>query len=316
MQTEILELDTTVETKPSNVEMKETQAANAAGTTEQLPSETTETQDTATTEVETAKVESTSDEPTDAVAFVELDGEKIPLSQLKKWKEDFSNDSKWRDKNRRESEELNRKRQELAPLELLKPYLEQRPEILQQILTPPKQRNYESELTAHYGKRPDGTDYNAYVQWEQGRDQLIREQAKTEALFEARTVLSQEAARSFNNSLEADARTKYVDGGKLTHEEFGRAINWIVENVNLSKGQAPKEAFDVAYMVLYKDKYERDIKLDASRKAIAPILRATTGGEDAGKRKPAVTPTEEDEVDSDFINAVRYNSKGKWTKLQ
>jgi len=307
METTVIEPDKTVE---SNVGGEGQQVAETA-TEETQPEETTESAEQHTEEVETQQ-----EEP-----VIELDGEKIPHSQIKKWKEDYANDSKWKDKNKRESEELNRKNERVRRLELLEPMLEQHPEVLQQLFTPTKPRDFDAELKAHYQKRPtanvDGTvDINAYNEWEYHKDILLSERASTLGRQQAEEKIQQSEAKLHNDRIEQDAYEKYVKSGKITDDEFRDAARFIVENVAVKNGKVPAGAFDMAYKIKFEERWLSEMKIDATKKATEQVFKAQKGASEPGKKLPSSPPkTPQDKEDDEFVKRVKQRAGTSYTKL-
>lgn len=299
METTILENDTTP--TESNVVKEE-----AVETPEKVS-----TVETPESPEQPAKEEPQKEEPT-----FEVDGEKYTASQIKKLKEDFDNDSKWKDKNRRESEELNRKRQELQPLELIRPFLEQRPELLQEFFKPKQSRDFDKELQAHYDSRAalprddaGNFDYRAFSEWELKRDRLNADRASNMSQEAARKELQQAEVRSYSESLEARWHKEFVVSGKLSEQEFVDSIRWVVDNVNAKGGKIPENAMAMAYKTIHEDKYLREVKLDATKRAIAPIMKAKSSITGDGKNQTDAERTDENEDDSSFVNVVRARTK-------
>lgn len=247
---------------------------------------------------------------------VKIGGQEVPLSKAEQALKDYGNDQAWKDKNRRESEELNARRKRVERLELLEPMLEQRQDIVQQLFAPKPQRNIDAELAEHYSKRPtDQYDAAQVSAWEMKRDILNSDKIRMETESRIESVRAREEARLHNERVESQAAERYVKPGKVDQDDFQRMTDWIIQNLNLSSGKAPANAYDVAYRALYADRFERDIRADATRRSVAPLRAATSGGADAGlsQRTPPPTATEAD--DNDFIRSVKDMSKGQYTKL-
>jgi len=301
MATTILEADTTVESNVSTEEVKTSPEKEVV----------TETQEVSEQPTQEETPVATQEEPT-----FELDGEKLTATQIRKLKEDYENDTRWQAKNRRESEEINNRKRELGPLELIKPYLEQRPDILQEILKPKPTRDFDKELRDHYDAREnlprtaDGSnyDYRAYTAWELEKDRLTTERASTLSLEAAQKQLHQADVRDYSNNLEQKWNKEYVTSGKLNQEEFLRSLQWIVQNVNARNGKIPEDAMRIAYRELFEEKYLREVKLEATKKSIAPILKAKQSVAD-GKTKQDVVRTDTDEADDSFVKAVRTRTR-------
>lgn len=246
----------------------------------------------------------------------DVDGEKLTLSEIKRLREDYANDSKWRDKNRRESEELNTLRKKLAPLELILPQIEQRPEVLQQLFAPKKSKDFDSAMREHYAKRPDGTDLQAYTQWEIQKDNLIREQSTSQAEEMAYSKAQKEIASRHNNETESYGREKYVANGKLNSQEWEEMNRWIVDNIHAPNGMYDKRAYDIAFKTVFEDRWLADVKIKATKDAVEPLKIAKTGGAETGRTKPPIQPTPDDEKNQAFVEAVRQSKRDKWMNLK
>lgn len=235
----------------------------------------------------------------------EVDGEKLTASQIKKLKEDYTNDSKWKARNQAEAEANKKARLEVAQLEYLKSVLEQRPEILQQLIAPPVKRDFDRELQEHYANVPSEYDQAALIQWNLKRDSLIREQAASMANEVYQKQSQERDSREYHSRLERAWKEKYVDSGKLTPEEFSSDLQWVVANVNPHNGKIPEQAFDHAFKILHEDKYLSGVKLEATQKAVGPILKAKASVTNNGNKQRETAPTVEDDLDNDFVQRVK-----------
>lgn len=304
METTIIEPDKTVE---SNVSVEVEPKAEPV-TEEVQPTESVE-----------QPVEETETRPEEPV--VELDGEKIPHSQIKKWKEDYANDSKWKDKNKRESEELNRKNERVRRLELLEPMLEQHPEVLQQLFTPTKPTDFDAELKAHYQKtlpvnpetgRP--TD-ESLTQWNYDKDILLSNRAEALATKRAEEKLQQSEAKSHNDRVEQSAYEKYVTSGKITDDEFRDVARFIVENIAIKNGKVPDNAFDTAYKIKFEERWLSEMKIDTTKKATEQVFKAQKGASEPGKKLPSTPPkTPLDKEDDEFVRRRKVIAGKDWIK--
>lgn len=278
---------------------------------------------------ETQKVEETSTADTQETqkeaeeATIEVDGEKIPLSQLKKWKEDYTNDSKWKANNQRDSETIKRDRErisveanEIAQLRLLKPYLEQRPEILQQLFAPKPTRDYDAELRDLYSKQPDQTmNPQEYVNWQYQKDLLLRDSITQKSSEESRRTAELRFAQQHNLDVEQYGQDTYLSKGKVSQGEFASMTQWILENVNPKGGKYDKAAYDVAYKTLFEDKWLQEKEISAAKKAVSSLSKTTTDGANGGIRKTKQEVSPQEESDEEFIRVVREKRKGKWLTL-
>lgn len=283
-----------------------------------------ETPEPAVTEVQTeevveqpTEVETPPEEPT-----VELDGEQVPLSQVKKWKEDYANDSKWKDKNRREGESINQQKERYRRLELLEPLIEQHPEVLQSLFTPTKPRDFDAELKAHYQKQlptnPETgrLDDNAVAQWNYEKDILLSNRAEALAYNRAKEQTQQSEAKSHNERIETEAYDKYVKSGKITDDEFKDAARFIVENVAIKNGKVPSNAFDVAYKIQFEERWLSEMKIDQTKKATEQIFKAQKGASEPGKKLPTTPPkTPQDKDDDEFVKRGKARVGKDWIKL-
>jgi len=276
--------DTTVgKTNESNVESQE-----KTETVETESEETKETPTEQTTESATSEEESQ----------VEIDGEKVPVSKLKEWKEAYGNDSRWKDKNRKESERINAEKRELDSLKLLKPALEQRPDILQQLLAP--KRDIDAEVQSHYGRRPDPyADPNQFAQWEYVKDQLLREQTT----FHLQAQTKQDYARAeavrtndevFQSGHSAYFKEKLVDG-----PEFMDMQRWIMENVKDRHGAYPKNSFDIAFAALYPERKMRSEKVQTVKDVLKSQEKAVPAKKEGVQKTE--TQSELNESESAFV---------------
>jgi hypothetical protein len=106
-----------------------------------------------------------------------------------------------------------------------------------------------------------------------------------------------------------------VGGGKVSEEEFSEMTSFISQNVLPKDGRYPDNVYDYAFKILHEDKWLESKMADVKKRTIAPILKASVVSQNAGKNKPQVQTTEEDELDADFTKAVRAKNKGKWISL-
>lgn len=241
---------------------------------------------------------------------VEIGGEKLSAKQILEWKEKYGRDSKWVQQNEARAAELNRQEEELRQLRLLKPYLEQRPDVLQQLILPKQERNYDQELQNLYNNKPDPNIYpNEYLQWELQKDLLRDERAIYLSEKKAEARLQQQYSQAENMKIETDARAKYLSNGVVSQPEYTKMTEWIFQNVQPRNGVYPKESYDVAFKILYEDKFLSQIKLDTAKKQVAPLLR-TTNPQDNGTHKPRVAKTDDDIKDDAFISAMKERQKG------
>ena len=313
----LLEDDGTTEATQSNATDEQSTQSTRETPTEQVTGTETQKQGEQTSEAGAEEAEGRASgtqqqsEPT-----INIGGKEVPLSRAQKALADYENDNAWKDKNRRESEELNARRERVKRMELLEPLIEKRPEILQTLFAPAPTRNYDTELAEHYAAQPDAFDSNATAQWMMKRDQLLLE--KQQSLMDAKieSVRAKEEARLHNERVEMSADEKYVKTGKVTPEEKRQLTEWILENTNTPyTGKAPANAYDLAYRVVFADRYERDIREDAVKRATEPIKRAQSGGADAGFTQRTAPVSSSDAEDNAFLSRVKEMNRGSHTKL-
>ena len=247
--------------------------------------------------------------------MVTVNGEQVPASKVAQLLKDYENDSKWKARNQAESEAIKRQRSELAQLEFLKSQIEQRPDVIQALLTPQKAKDYDAELRDLYSKRPDPLDSQELSRWEMAKDNLLYEKAKADSMREGADRMAKAAAVEHANSLERSGYKEFVGGGKISEDEFRVMTKFISENIRPVNDRYPDNSYQIAYKILHEDKWLESIRTDAAKKSIAPLLKATVRNADAGKTKPQVQETEEDEANEDFAKSIRANSKGKWIAL-
>lgn len=277
---------------------EETQESNSSiETVVEITEESVETPETDEAQKEQTEATETVAEPT-----VEIDGEQVPISEVKRLREEYKNDSNWKDKNRRTSEELNAQRKELAQLELIKPLIEQHPEILQQLFTPKQNQNFETELQAHLSQEPDATqDWNAWRAWNFKKDELAVKVSEERAVNRLRTENLKRDADDHNLRLSNQAAKDFVDSGKATREEVQEMANWIVANIKDKNGRYPDNAFDIAYKAtMNSDKEIRQAKLDATKSVQKSIEKAKPADSVNGANKRDQM-TAEDIEEQEFI---------------
>lgn len=295
----VIENDDT--TSESNVESQEQAEVQTESEGTPLPGET---------QTEETQVEQTvSDTPTKTESpepVVEIEGEKVPVSKLKEWKEAYGNDSKWKDKNRREAERINAEKRELEALKLLKPALEQRPDILQQLLTP--KRDIDAEVQAHYGRRPDAyADPQAFAQWEYVKDQLLSEQTTTRLQTQAKQEMARENANRANEELYQSGVASYYKEKLVDASEFADMQRWIMENIKDKHGVYPKNSFDVAFAALHPERKMRTEKIETVKSVLKSQQQAVPAKQ-PGVQK-AETTSELTESESAFVAEMRARQK-------
>jgi hypothetical protein len=289
---------------------------------EEASPETTETVETADTdevveedgqespeETDGEATETSQDEPT-----VELDGEKIPLSQIRKMRQDYANDSKWTEKNTKRAQELSEKEKRLAKFELLESQLEQRPEVLQELFKPKPQRDFNAEVQAINNARPDpNVDWNGYVNWENARTRLIAEQVAHEQVQQVQAAQSQELARQHNINLLTTSREKYKE--KLSDEEFQQAAKFIEQTILPQNGKYPHNSFDIAYYTLFADRAIREAKTGVAKNIATSMSKAVpASGNRSGVSTTIPRQSQQDKDDDDFAALVKERYSGSTRK--
>lgn len=251
--------------------------------------------------VEEEKQPSSQEEPE-----VEVNGEKVKVSQLLEWRKSAENEAKWQKSNTLKAQEIATEKKRLAEAEVLYNILQKDPQRLQKILAPEPERNFDVELQAHYQKRPT-EDPNEYVRWELEKDRLIAEKASSEAFNRAKQQASVEVAKTHNDSIVKTAYEKYH--GKVDEEEFKAMTEWIVDNVKAGNNNMyPQGAYDIAYSVLHGSRAMEEAKLAAAKSVAKSIEKAKPASGETGKLKqPDKDP--QDEEDSAFAEEVHARHK-------
>ena len=250
---------------------------------------------------ETPKTEALPDEPT-----VEVDGEKIPLSQVKKWREDTGNDSKWRLKNEQRSAELSRKEQELATLtRLVQPLIE---DAIRAKAAPQASKNYEAELAAWEQKRPDDPFSPEFKEWDKQRLQMVREQTREESIAAVEQKISERESTSNNSRIETEAFEKYSKKG-VDEQGFRDMAEWIKSNLNRGPKGYPANCFDIAYRELHQEEVVAEAKVKSTEEVRKSVLNAKPAKPETGVNKKIETPTPEEQEDAEFV--ARVNSRNK-----
>jgi hypothetical protein len=288
-----------------------TQESNAGAETV----ETVSTETAASEETQGAQPEAQTAGETAKEQEFEIDGEKFTASQIRAFKKDYANDSSWKDKNRRESEDLNKRKERVARLELIAPILEQRPEVLQQLFAPKQERNLQAELSALSAQRPDPyTDFPAYEAWQERKQDLKNAIKEEEVLGRAKHEYMRGLAEQHNLSIEKDARERYVNAEKVSEEDFQNKLTpWIVRTLKPdADGRYPAESYDLAYRMLYGDREVRTGKLEAAQRTVQQIDKAKPADTAPGARRAETQKTERELEDEAFVEeAKRFAPKKK-----
>ena len=206
-------------------------------------------------------------------------------------------------------QELEARSSRVTEAELYARLLEQRPDLKQQLFAPQATRDFTKELGDHYAQMPDAYDRDGMAQWSLKRDTLIAEKSTADLEARARIQSVQSEAYAHNERIEGEAKKKYVESGSINAYEFENMAKWILDNVQLKGGKAPAEAFDVAFQVLHREKFEENIRLDAAGKALGPLGRnkGVVRGADSGLTSRTPAKTSEQMQDDEFIQ--RMNSR-------
>jgi hypothetical protein len=247
------------------------------------------------------KQPSSQDEPE-----VEIEGEKVKVSQLKEWREAAENREKWQKSNTQKAQEIASERKRLAEAEAIYNVLQKDPQKLQKILAPEPERNFDAEWMQIQKERPT-EDPQAYFAWEQKKDQFLMERAAEVASQKARQEAAQETAQKFNNELVGSAYEKYK--GEVDDDGFTTMTQWVKDNLRPSQGGAyPKTSYDIAFSVLYGDKTVTKAKLEAAKSVAKSIEKAKPASGDTGKLKqPDKEPLDDD--DAAFADEVHARHK-------
>lgn len=273
-----------------------------------VPTQTSGDAPQAPEQSETPETPATSPEAAAPQEF-DVEGEKVTAAQIKEWKEKYGRDSKWVQSNEARAAELNRQEEELRQLRALKPLLDQRPDVIQQLVQPRQQRDFDAELRNLYANRPDpNIDYNGYLNWEYQKDTLNREATAYTLQKQTEQKYLTQKAEEENSRVIDYGKQKYLDSKTVDASEFVRMTNWIDHNYKTQNGIVPKEAYDIAFKVLFEDKFLSQVKIDTAKRAVSPLLKTTQS--DNGINKPRVAKTEQDLQDDSFISAMKERSKG------
>jgi hypothetical protein len=239
-------------------------------------------------------------------AVVEIDGQKLTAKELKEWQEAYRNKSEWQKSNTQKAQEIAVQRKEMEEAIAINTLLKSKPELKQRLFTPEPERNLQSELDAHYGKRPEVYG-DEYIQWEKTRDRLVSETAALEGYKRARTEAQQQITQQHNDSVVNTAYEKYK--GKLSEDEFRSSADWVLKNIRADQGMYPQNAFDVAYAVLHGPRDMTDAKINATKSVIRSIEKAKPASGEQGSLKPTEKISPEDEEDEAFAQEVKARMK-------
>jgi len=282
---------------------------NESETTEQVE-KTNEPQEQAseveqTSEVaeETPQEKPVESQPQSAEPTIEIDGQAVPVSRAKEALEKYANDEKWTAKNTQRAQELAEKERTLQRKLMYADLVEQRPDLIPQLLAPKQTRDIDAELRNHWASRPD--PYSAeYPQWEYTKDMLLYEKAKTDGAKESEARFSTLTATTRNETLEKSAWAKLQ--GKVSWDEFVQMAGYIKQTIRPDQhGAYPENSFDVAYRTLFWDKAIEESKLEATKRASDSIAKAKPASSLTGASKPHEQKTQTDEEDEAFAREIQ-----------
>ena len=244
--------------------------------------------------------------PQEEEAVVEIDGQKLTAKELKEWQEAFKNKSEWQKSNTQKAQEIAAQRKEMEEAIAINTLLKSKPELKQRLFTPEPERNLQSELDAHYGKRPEVYG-DEYIQWEKTRDRLVSETAAIEGYKRARLEAQQQITQQHNDNVVNTAYEKYK--GKLSEDEFRASADWVLKNIRAENGMYPQSAFDTAYAVLHGSRDVTDAKINATKSVIRSIEKAKPASGEQGTLKTTEKISPEDEEDEAFAAEVKARMK-------
>lgn len=307
METTILE--------PHDTPPEATPAAPIEGQEVSPPSPPKEGEQPATPETPVA---ATPTAPAPPEPTFEVDGEKLTASQIRELREKYQRDSKWIQTNESRAAELNRQEEELRQIRAIKPLLEQRPDIVQQLFQPTPQRNFDAEMQQLYAQEPDRfQDPQGYVAWKMREAQVVSDRTAALLQNQNRQEYEQRQAFEHNTQTEQYGKEKYLNNKIVTPAEFSRMNAWIVENVRSNNGRYSKEAYDVAFKTLFEDKFVENVKLNAVKQAIAPLKNEKPQNSAVGIKPQEVQTTPDEEEDQALVKRVRaLNPKYKRLEMQ
>jgi hypothetical protein len=274
----------------SNVEVKE--ETKVEETSEAKKEEVETTEGAATQETETAVEEKVEKEAT-----VELDGQQIPLSQVKEALDVAKNQKDWLRNNTQKAQELADQKRQLQEFAYIAEQVKARPEILQQLFAPKPERDIDAEIRQMYAQRPIDFSSQEYVNWDYQVRTLEAEKVQQNILKQSQEHFSKTEAMRHNDTVYADGLSKYKE--KTNADEFQQMSQWILQNVRPDQGgRYPKTAYDTAYRELFFEKAISEAKLEATRSVGKSIANAkpASGAPGATKRTETKTPEELDEM--------------------
>jgi hypothetical protein len=301
METAVIERDDTPEVIP-------TPAPESTPTPESDASPEKEAKEPAdSTEPETTPEVPANDEPS-----FEVDGEKLTPTQIREWRKKYDRDTKWVQANEERSAQLKRDETEISALRALKPYLDQRPDVLQQLFTPKPERNFDTEIQQLYQYRPLDTGSQEYVNWDYQVRNLYAEKAEARASHAAEEKYATQTAQQSNSVIERAAWTAYKE--KVSQEDFVKMADYIKGNIRQGQfGAYPENCFDIAYRSLFWDKELERTRLETAQKAAKTISNAKPANPIQGVNKPRVELTEDDEADERYVQLMKERRLRKTT---
>jgi hypothetical protein len=231
---------------------------------------------------------------------VEVNGEKVKVSQLLEWRKSAENEARWQKSNTLKAQEIATERKRLAEAEVLYNMLQKDPARLQKILAPEPERDFDAELQAHLRKRPT-EDPDAYLRWEAEKDSLLVEKASALAYAKTHQQASQEIAKKHNDSIVNAAYDEYK--GKVDEGEFRAMADWVVQNIKSENNMYPEHSFKIAYQVLHGGRDVEKAKLEAAKSVGRSIEKARpASGNDGKLKQPDKEPRDED--DDAFVDEI------------
>jgi hypothetical protein len=239
-------------------------------------------------------------------AVVEIDGEKYTASQLKEWQDDHKNKSEWQKSNTLKAQQTAAERKELEEAIAINTLLKSKPELKQRLFTPEPERDFDTELKAHYGKRPEVYG-DEYIRWEYERDKLVSEQAGRDAYKRAQTEVQQQNARQHNDTVVNTSYEKFR--GKVSDEEFKGMAEWVLKNVRSDNNMYPQNSFEIAFAVLHGNRAVEDAKISSVKSVVKSLERAKPASGEQGSLKPTTTISPEDADDEAFYAEVQARKK-------
>jgi len=285
----------------SNVETQvETKAEE---TSEGKKEEVETTEGAATQETETV----TEEKPAEKEATVELDGQQIPLSQLKEALDIAKNQKEWNRKNTQSAQEIADQKRQLQEAAYIAEQVKSHPEILQQLFAPKPERDIDAEIRQMYAQRPVEFNSQEYVNWDYQMRMLESEKVQQNVLKRSQESLSRTTAKEHNDTVYAEGLEKYRE--KTNPDEFRQLQEWIIKNLSPDNGKFPKDSFDKAYRILFFDRAVSEAKLEATQKLGKSIAQAKPASGAPGATKRTETKTLEEQDEADWLEEMKARSR-------